>query len=82
MPIFGRDEIVSRLPELRALLVAAGRDPATFEVSIFGMGAVPAELAKARDAGVTRVVFGLPPEPAEKTLPLLDRYAELARSVG
>ena len=82
MPIFGRDEIVTRLPALRALLVAAGRDPTTFQVSIFGMGPIPAELAKARDAGVTRVVFGLPPEPAEKLLPLLDRYAELARSAG
>jgi hypothetical protein len=64
------------------MLVAAGRDPATFEVSIFGVGPLAAELAKARDAGVTRVVFGLPPEPAGKLLPLLDRYAELARSVG
>jgi len=82
MPIFGRDEIVAKLPELRRMLVDAGRDPATFEVSIFGLGPVPAELAKARDAGVTRVIFGLPPEPAEKVLPLLDRYAELARSVG
>ena len=82
MPIFGRDEIVARLPELREMLVAAGRDPASFEVSIFGMGPIPAELAKARDAGVTRVVFGLPPEPAEKTLPLLDRYADLALKLG
>jgi probable F420-dependent oxidoreductase len=82
MPIFGRDEIVTRLPELREMVAAAGRDPAAFEVSIFGMGPLAAELAKARDAGVTRVVFGLPPEPAEKLLPLLDRYAELARSVG
>jgi probable F420-dependent oxidoreductase len=82
MPIFGRDEIVTRLPELREMLVTAGRDPATFEVSIFGMGPIPEELAKLRDAGVARVVFGLPPEPAEKTLPLLDRYAELALKLG
>jgi len=82
MPIFGRDEIVARLPELRRMLVEAGRDPARFEVSIFGLGAVRAEAEKARDAGVTRVIFGLPPESAEKVLPLLDRYAELARSVG
>jgi probable F420-dependent oxidoreductase len=82
MPIAGRDEILSKLPELRRMLVDAGRDPDTFEVSIFGLGPVQAEVAKARDAGVTRVIFGLPPEPAEKVLPLLDRYAELARSVG
>jgi probable F420-dependent oxidoreductase len=82
MPIFGRNEIVSKLPELRSLLEAAGRDPGAFEVTIFGMGPLPAEVEKARAAGITRVIFGLPPEPAEKVLPLLDRYAELARSVG
>jgi probable F420-dependent oxidoreductase len=80
MPIFGRDEILARLPELRAMLGDAGRDPAAFEVSIFGMGPLPAEIGKAREAGVTRIVLGLPPEPAEKVLPLLDRYAELMRS--
>ncbi len=82
MPIFGRDEILARLPELRAMLADAGRDPASFEVSIFGMGPLPVEVAKAREAGVARCVLGLPPEPAEKVLPILDRYAELARSVG
>ena len=82
MPIFGRNEITSKLPELRSMLEAAGRDPKAFEVTIFGMGPLPAELEKARAAGITRVIFGLPPEPAEKVLPLLDRYAELARSVG
>jgi len=82
MPIFGRDEIGARLPELRRMLEAAGRDPAAFEVSIFGIGPLQAELDKARDSGVTRVIFGLPPDPAAKLLPLLDRYAELARSVG
>jgi probable F420-dependent oxidoreductase len=82
MPIFGRNEITSKLPELRGMLEAAGRDPAAFEVTIFGMGPLAAELEKVRAAGVTRAIFGLPPEPAEKVLPLLDRYAELARSVG
>jgi probable F420-dependent oxidoreductase len=82
MPIFGRDRIIDRLPELRRMLVDAGRDPASFEVSIFGIGPKREELAKARDAGLSRVIFGLPPEPAEKLLPLLDRHAELARSVG
>lgn len=82
MPIFGRDRIIDRLPELRRMLVEAGRDPASFEVSIFGIGPKREELEKARDAGISRVIFGLPPEPAEKLLPLLDRHAELARSVG
>jgi probable F420-dependent oxidoreductase len=82
MPIFGRDQIVERLPELRRMLADAGRDPARFEVSIFGMGPIPDAVAKMRDAGIARVVLGLPPEPAEKVLPILDRYAELARATG
>ena len=82
MPIHGRDAILDKLPELRRMAAERGRDPKTFEVSIFGMGPNPADLAKARDAGVTRGVFGLPPEPADKVLPVLDRYADLVHSLG
>jgi probable F420-dependent oxidoreductase len=82
MPIHGRDEILDRLPELRRMAADAGRDPEKFEVSIFGLGPNPTDAAKARDAGVTRGVFGLPPEPADKVLPLLDRYASLVQSLG
>jgi alkanesulfonate monooxygenase SsuD/methylene tetrahydromethanopterin reductase-like flavin-dependent oxidoreductase (luciferase family) len=82
MPIHGRDEILSRLPELRRMAADADRDPDKFEVSIFGMGPNRADVEKARDAGVTRAVFGLPPEPADKVLPILDRYAELVQSLG
>jgi probable F420-dependent oxidoreductase len=80
MPIHGRDEIVERLPELREMLRAAGRDPDEFEVSIFGAPPQPELIARARDAGIARIVFGLPPAGAEQVLPLLDRYAELART--
>ena len=33
-------------------------------------------------AGASRVVFMLPPDPADKLLPQLDRLAELARRLG
>ncbi len=82
MPIYGRDEIIERIPELRRMLSAAGRDPDKFEISIFAAPPQPELLARARDAGVTRCVFGLPPAQAEVVLPLLDRYSELARAVG
>jgi probable F420-dependent oxidoreductase len=82
MPIFGRDEILERIPELRGLLTAAGRDPDKFEISIFAAPPQPEVLARARDAGVARCVFGLPAGSAEQVLPLLDHYAKLARAVG
>jgi probable F420-dependent oxidoreductase len=82
MPIFGRDEILERIPEVRERVRAAGRDPAKFEISIFAAPPKEDVLARARDAGVTRCVFGLPPAKAEEVLPLLDRYAALAKQVG
>jgi probable F420-dependent oxidoreductase len=82
MPIFGRDEILERVPEVRERVRAAGRDPEKFEISIFAAPPQPEPLARARDAGITRCVFGLPPAPAEQVLPLLDRYAELMRRAG
>ena len=82
MPIFGRDEILERIPEVRERVRAAGRDPDKFEISIFAAPPQPDVLARARDAGVTRCVFGLPPAKEEEVLPLLDRYATLAKQVG
>ena len=35
-----------------------------------------------RDMGVARVVGGCPPEPADKTLPLLDQWAGIIRQVN
>ena len=81
MPIHGRDEILARLPEFRRMAQEAGRDPASLEVSVFGMRPDAGELAKARAAGVARAILGLAPEPADKVLPILDRYAALVHSV-
>jgi hypothetical protein len=39
-------------------------------------------LKRYRDMGVERVVTILPPEPAHKTLPVLDRWAALIRGVN
>jgi alkanesulfonate monooxygenase SsuD/methylene tetrahydromethanopterin reductase-like flavin-dependent oxidoreductase (luciferase family) len=81
MPIFGRDEILERIPEARERVRAAGRDPDAFEISIFAAPPSPETLARARDARVARCVFGLPPAKSEEILPLLDRYAALAQQV-
>jgi len=81
MPIHGRDDITTFLPEFRKMAEEAGRDPASLEVSIFGCAATPAVLEKYRDAGVTRCIFGLPPADRETVIPLLDRYCEMNEQI-
>ena len=64
------------------MMSEAGRDPAGLPITLFG-GTEDADLLKRyRDMGVVRVVTTLPPEPADKTLPVLDRWAELIRRVN
>jgi probable F420-dependent oxidoreductase len=71
-----------RLPDFRKLAEQAGRDPASLEVSVYYTAPDPELLAQMRDAGIARAVFGVPSEPRDKVLPLLDRYAEVARKIG
>ena len=42
----------------------------------------PAVLARARDAGVDRVVFGVPPEAKDKVLPILDKGAAAMKAAA
>jgi probable F420-dependent oxidoreductase len=73
---------LGRMGDFRELARQAGRDPATLEVSVYYCPADRAALEQMRDGGISRAVFGVPSEPAEKVLPLLDRYRELAQQVG
>ena len=83
MPISGRGpDPIASLPEFRELAREAGRDPAELEVTIFGQRPDEPELRRCADAGVSRVVFGLPPAAHDEILPLLDRCAELKNKVG
>jgi len=60
----------------------AGQDPGAVTVSIFGAPTDEARLAALRDAGITRVIFGLPPAGRDQVLPLLDKYATLSSKIG
>jgi probable F420-dependent oxidoreductase len=84
VPIAGRapyGEVDEYLPKFEQMLAESGRDPAAVPVTLFG-GTEDADLLKRyRDMGVARVVTTLPPERADKTLPVLDRWAELIRRV-
>jgi probable F420-dependent oxidoreductase len=82
MPIAGRGgDTLSMLPPFRQMLAEAGRDPAAVPITIFGVSMDGDVLKRHRDAGVDRVVFGLPPEGRDKVLPLLDKSAALIRDL-
>jgi probable F420-dependent oxidoreductase len=71
-----------KMADFRKMAEEAGRDPAALEVSVYYCPPDPALLGRAREAGIARAVFGVPPEPRDKVLPLLDRVAAVAREVG
>ena len=85
VPIAGRapyGDVNEYLPKFKQMAAEAGRDLAALPITLFG-GTEDADLLKrCGDMGVTRVVTTLPPEPADKTLPVLDRWAKLIRGVN
>ncbi|MGH8649141.1 MAG: LLM class F420-dependent oxidoreductase [Burkholderiales bacterium] len=76
-PAYG--DVLGKLPEFRALAAAAGRDPATLPITVFGVAEDLDLIQRYRDAGVARVVFSLAPAKADEVLPVLDRCATLMR---
>jgi probable F420-dependent oxidoreductase len=79
MPIGGIMDIPAGMQDLAARARAAGKDPRDLAVTVFG---APAELEVLRqyaELGIERAIFWVPPEGREQVLPLLDRYAEVAR---
>jgi probable F420-dependent oxidoreductase len=84
VPIAGRapyGDANEYLPKFKQMAAEAGRGPDAMPITLFG-GTEDADLLKRyQDMGVARIVTTLPPEPADMTLPVLDRWAELIRRV-
>lgn len=80
MPIAGRDDIVAGIADLRMRAEKAGRDPRSVTVSVFAASPEETALRGYERAGVERAVLPLPSADRETVLPLLDRFAELART--
>ena len=77
MPIAGRHEFTSKVESLHEAARAAGRDPASLSLGIFG---APADADQLRDfaaAGVTRAVLPVPSRSPDEVLARLDAYAPL-----
>jgi probable F420-dependent oxidoreductase len=62
---------------LRTTAQEAGRDPASVEVVPVWAKEDKGKLEHYATLGITRAVLGLPPAPADKVLPILDRYRKL-----
>jgi len=69
--------IIPEIQELRERARKAGRDPKTISVTVFGAKPDGKQLDAYAEAGVERVLFGLPNAGADKVLPALDRLAKL-----
>ena len=65
------------LSQYRQMAAEADRDPDEVPVSIFAAPEDESKISTFRDAGVDRLVFGLPPEKEDVILPALDRIAKL-----
>jgi len=85
VPIAGRTsygDVNEYLPKFKQMVAKAGRSPDALPIALFGGTEDTNLLKRYRDMGVARVVTTLPPEPAEKTSAVLDRWAELIRTTN
>jgi probable F420-dependent oxidoreductase len=82
MPIHIPTHLLKRIPEFWRAADDAGRARDSLELSIFAAQQDEKELAELRAHGAARAVFMLPPEPADKVLPRLDKIVELGRRLG
>jgi len=73
------DDVLTLLPEFRKMVTAAGRDPGSIPVTVFGVAENVDAVRRCQDAGVARAIFNLPAAKADEVLPGLDRCAALIR---
>jgi len=77
MPIEGRFEVDGKWAELQQAASAAGRDPSTLGLGVFGAKPDAAHLAHLRDIGTSFVALGLPAMDRDAAFEAMDRYAPL-----
>ena len=74
IPIGGAG-VNKQLPALHEAMEAVGRDPAELTIIPFGVLSDPGKIAYYEESGFQEVVFRVPPAPADKVLPIMDRLA-------
>ena len=76
MPIGGMGS--GAMAQLEEACAARGRTADDIDIALFGAPDDQAQLQGRIEQGFNELIFSLPAAPADKVLPLLDRYAELA----
>ncbi len=78
IPLGSRNlDVAALLPEFRRMAAEAGRNPNGLEVTVYGVAPDPESIRRYAEAGVARVVLGLPSASRDEVMPILDRYAEI-----
>ena len=71
------EDVTDFLPEFRKMAAKAGRDLATCPVTVWGIQPDLDRVRRYEDQGVARGVVQLAAEPADKILPLLDKWSAI-----
>jgi probable F420-dependent oxidoreductase len=80
IPLGYRSEgLLGKIAELRRRSEAAGRDPKSLNITIFGLKPAREVIDQFASANVDRAVFMLPAANRDTVLPLLDRYTALVK---
>ena len=79
---FGGASMSKTLPDLRAAMEAAGRDPATLEIVPFGTLPTEGKLDYYRTLGVTEVVLRVPAGDRDVVLSALDELMPFLKHAG
>jgi probable F420-dependent oxidoreductase len=74
--------LIDEINDLRARAAAAGRDPQSIQIGLYGVPADAEALRGFAAAGVQRAIFALPSAGREVALPMLDRYAAVMREAS
>jgi probable F420-dependent oxidoreductase len=77
-----RGDVTEVLPKFHEMAREAGRDPASIEITLFGLGENLDRVKRLADMGVARVVPMFPPEKADTVLPIVDRWANIMGQVN
>jgi probable F420-dependent oxidoreductase len=75
-------EIADMIPEFRKMATEAGRDPKSIDVTVWFPKQDADLMKRYQDLGVSRVVFNLESEKADKILPVIDGWAALMQQVN